>query len=177
MSRVSFLLRKTWCHYVLLILLLKKDFKWRTSTSNGVFLYSLNGALILLWWTILHYSCHFCHDSGSESNRAKILQVHHKTTSEKCNHCTAMCSEHVCFHGDRQHGEGIGRGGVQLPRRGLPATVPGGEATQRWGEKGTVGVQNILSLVSKNNMLNLSVFAFGMILICSPPFLWTMTDF
>lgn len=59
-------------------------------------------------------------------------------------HSTAMCWEHVCFHGDREHGEGIGRGWDQLPGRGLPATVPGGEATQGWGEAGTVGIQNIL---------------------------------
>lgn len=51
---------------------------------------------------------------------------------------------HVCFHGDREHGEGIGRGGDQLPGRGLPATVPGGEAAQGRGEAGTTGIQNIL---------------------------------
>lgn len=64
--------------------------------------------------------------------------------SEKCNHSTAMCWEHVCFHGDREHGERIGRGWEQLPGRGLPATVPGGETTQGWGEAGTVRIQNIL---------------------------------
>lgn len=52
--------------------------------------------------------------------------------------------EHICSHGDREHGEGIGWGWDQLPGRGLPATVPGGEAAQGWGEAGTVGIQNIL---------------------------------
>lgn len=64
--------------------------------------------------------------------------------SEKCNHTTAMWWEHVCFHGDREYGERIGRGWDQFPGRGLPATVPGGEATQGWREAGTVGIQNIL---------------------------------
>lgn len=54
-----------------------------------------------------------------------------------------MC-ENVCFHGDREHGERIGRGWDQLPGRGVPATEPGGETTQGRGEAGTAGIQNIL---------------------------------
>lgn len=65
--------------------------------------------------------------------------------SGKCSHSLVMCLR-VCFYGNREHGEGIGWGWEQFLGRGLPATVSGGETTQGRGEKGAVGIQNILHI-------------------------------